>query len=210
MSWIIIIGVFILAAGPLFYLMPTAKDKRLTALRMRARQLGFTIQLDALFKLDPSADERVTAGGQARSTKTECMRYQLPLGRTLNYLPPITLQRLPAVPTVPTTTVMEGWGLAADAVTTSGATDSLAKNTATWQQQGRLLESIRQALLELPDDVLGIAIDGRCVGVFWLERSSKEQAGDVATGACVEPLNVIHTTLSKIIESIKSHSWVED
>ena len=70
MSWIIIIGVFILAAGPLFYFMPTAKDKRLTALRMRARQLGFTIQLDALFKLDPSADERVTAGGQARSTKT--------------------------------------------------------------------------------------------------------------------------------------------
>ena len=73
-----------------------------------------------------------------------------------------------------------------------------------------MLESIREALLELPDDVLGIAIDGRCVGVFWLERSSKEQAGDVATGACVEPLNVIHTTLSKIIESIKSHSWVED
>jgi len=27
---------------------------------------------------------------------------------------------------------------------------------------------------------------------------------------CVEPLNVIHTTLSKIIESIKSHAWVED
>ncbi|MDB2646134.1 hypothetical protein N9Y97_04565, partial [Pseudomonadales bacterium] len=86
----------------------------------------------------------------------------------------------------------------------------LAKNTATWQQQGRLLESIRQALLELPDDVLGIAIDSRCVGVFWLERSSKEQAGEVATGAGVEPLNVIHTTLSKIIESIKSHPWVED
>ena len=138
------------------------------------------------------------------------MRYQLPLGQTLNYLPPITLQRLPAVPTVPTSTVMEGWGLAADPVATSDATDSLAKNTATWQQQGRLLESIRQALLELPDDVLGIAIDSRCVGVFWRERSSKEQAGEVATGACVEPLNVIHTTLSKIIESIKSHPWVED
>jgi hypothetical protein len=58
--------------------------------------------------------------------------------------------------------------------------------------------------------VLGIAIDGRCVGVFWLERSSKEQARDVAIGASPEPLNVIHTTLSKIIESIKSHSWVED
>jgi hypothetical protein len=138
------------------------------------------------------------------------MRYQLPLGQTLNYLPPITLQRLPAVPTVPTATVMEGWGLASDAVTTIGANDSLAKNTATWQQQGRLLESIREALLELPDDVLGIAIDGRCVGVFWLERSSKEQARDVAIGASPEPLNVIHTTLSKIIESIKSHSWVED
>ena len=210
MSWIIIIGVFILAAGPLFYLMPTAKDKRLTALRMHARQLGFTLQLDALLKLDPSADERVTAGGQARSTQTECMRYQLPLGRTLNHLPPITLQRLPAAPTVPTVTVIEGWGLAAGAANAPGASDSLAKNTATWQQQGLLLESIRVALLELPDDVLGFSIDGRCVGVFWLERPTQEQAEEVAKGAPVEPLNVIHTTLRKIIESIKSHAWLED
>ncbi len=209
MSWIIIIGVFILAAGPLFYLMPTAKDKRLTALRMDARQLGFTIQLDSLLKLDPSADERVTAGGQARSSKIECMRYQLPIGQTLNYLPPITLQRLPVEPTVPTTMVMDGWGQPADLVSASSATDSFAKNTAAWRKQGLLLESIRKTLLEMPADVLGFALDGRVASVFWLERSNNANTADIAAGTIVEPLNVIHIKLGEIIESVKSHPWIE-
>ena len=210
MSWIIIIGVFILAAGPLFYLMPTAKDKRLAALRTDARQLGFTIQLDSLLKLDPSAEERVTAGGQARSGKVECMRYQLPLGQTLNYLSPITLQRLPAAPTVPTAILMEGWGLPTDLVVGVRAVGGIAKNTAAWQQQGQLLESIRKALFEMPDDVLGIALDGRSVSAFWLEGSGKEKATSVAAGMSAEPLKMIHAALGKIIASIKSHSWVED
>jgi|TARA_B110000977_G_C10960507_1_gene448349 hypothetical protein len=207
MSWIIIIGVFILAAGPLFYLMPTAKDKRLTALRMNARQLGFTIQLDSLLKLDPTADERVTAGGQARSKKVECMRYQLAMGQTLDYVPPITLQRIPAATNIPVTVVMEGWGLPAETASNSRQAESHTNNVEAWQQQGELLKPIRTLLLALPEDVLGIAIDGRCVGAFWLERSGKQNVNKTLPETVIEPLQSIHTTLRKVIEIVKSHPW---
>ena len=210
MSWIIIIGVFILAAGPLFYLMPTAKDKRLTALRMNARQLGFTIQLDSLLKLDPTADERVTAGGQARSKTTECMRYQLAMGQTLVYIPPITLQRLPATSSVPITTVVQGWGLPAEAANNSRQAESHAKSVEAWQQQGQLLEAMRSLLLELPEDVLGLAIDRRCIGVFWLERSGRNNTSEAVPETFIEPLHIIHTTLQEVIEIIKSHPWEAD
>ena len=214
MSWIIIIGVFILAAGPLFYLMPTAKDKRLTALRSNALQMGFTIQLDSLLKLDPSADERVTAGAQARSTKIECLRYQLPIGQTLNHIPPLTLQRIPSQPTIQVTELMNGWGLPEETSkrADSGARSAVsnATSTAAWQRQGQLLETMRALLLEMPEDVLGIAIDGRCVGVFWLERSGKQNVDKAAAKAFVEPLSIIHTSMCKIIEKIKTHPWETD
>ena len=202
MSWIIIIGVFILAAGPLFYLMPTAKDKRLTALRSDARKLGFTIQLDGLFKLDPTPDERVTAGGQTRNTKTQCMRYQLALGQSLNHLSAITLQRIPAHPTVPVTVIIDGWGLPADEASLTKMRD---QTLAAWQRQSQLLASLHGALLQMPVDVLGISIDGRSLGAFW--REQRTDPSDSITTTAAEPLNVIHTAMIEIIDLLKSHPW---
>jgi hypothetical protein len=202
MSWIIIIGVFILAAGPLFYLMPTAKDKRLTALRSDARKLGFTIQLDGLLKLDPTPDERVTAGGQTRNTKTQCMRYQLALGQSLNHLSAITLQRIPAHPTVPVTVIIDGWGLPADEASLTKMRD---QTLAAWQRQSQLLALLHGALQQMPVDVLGISIDGRSLGAFW--REQRTDPSDSITTIAAEPLNVIHTAMIEIIDLLKSHPW---
>ena len=58
MQWLVIILILALVIGPVAYLLPSKKDKRLAALRLRARQLGLHITLSRLPKLDPSAEER--------------------------------------------------------------------------------------------------------------------------------------------------------
>ena len=70
--------------------MPSDRDRYLTSLRALARKLGYTVQVDKVLKLDPTDDERVTAGGGMRYPAVSCARYQLPLGITLNSLPVIT------------------------------------------------------------------------------------------------------------------------
>ena len=57
MVWLIIIGVLALAIGPISYMLPSAQDRYLAALRQHARQLGFTIQLRRLDKLNPAKRE---------------------------------------------------------------------------------------------------------------------------------------------------------
>ena len=55
MVWLIILAVLALAVGPIFYLLPSAQDRFLAGLRQHARQLGFSMQLQRLGKLDPTA-----------------------------------------------------------------------------------------------------------------------------------------------------------
>ena len=76
MVWLIILAVLALAVGPIFYLLPSAQDRFLAGLRQHARQLGFSMQLQRLGKLNPTAEERVSASGQQRDPVVECMRYQ--------------------------------------------------------------------------------------------------------------------------------------
>ena len=57
MVWLIIIGVLALAIGPILYTLPSAQDRYFAGLRQQARQLGFTLQLRRLNKLDPIAEE---------------------------------------------------------------------------------------------------------------------------------------------------------
>jgi hypothetical protein len=205
MSWIIIVIIFILAAGPIFYLLPSAKDKRLSSLRTKARSLGFTVQLDNLLKLDPGANERVTAGGQALHAKISCVRYQLPLGKNLHQITPIILQRLPEKPTIPVTQIMEGWAVA----TVEASTDVIGGlGYRRWQRQEELLESIRVMLSHMPHDVLGLSIDARCVGVFWMERADFSAGDPAVETANQEPISLIYGAMREIINLLQSHEWI--
>ena len=109
MTWLIIIGVLVLAIGPIFYLLPSAKDKRLAKLREEARQLGLNVQISFLPKLDPDATERVSAGAAVRDARLTCAAYQLPIGKRLD-LDSFIIQRLPESPTVPIHELFGEWG----------------------------------------------------------------------------------------------------
>ena len=169
MEWFIIVLALGVAIGPILYLMPTERDRYITSLRAQARKLGYTVQLDKVLKLDPDADERVTAGGSIRHSAVSCTRYQLPLGVTVNAVSPILLLRIPSNPTIPIERLATHWGV-------NGLEVSQLKSAARWQNDTGSLMELISVLDQMPVDVLAVQLDKRFIAAFWREQNPGSQA----------------------------------
>ena len=169
MEWFIILLALGVAIGPILYLMPSDRDRYLTSLRALARKLGYTVQVDKVLKLDPTDDERVTAGGGVRHPAVSCARYQLPLGITLNSLPVITLLRIPARPTVPIERLGDGWGVAAQ------ADPAQLKALRLWSALPAAAQELVAVMNQMPDDVVAVQLDKRFVAAYWREQNPLAQ-----------------------------------
>lgn len=165
MNWLIIILVLALAIGPVLYLLPNAKDKRLTALREQARRLGLSVKITSLPKLDPSASERVSAGGKRLDPRVMCASYELPMAQSVREVEPLLFLRLPLEPTVPVREVFDGWALHGD---------SSAEFWARYSSDQRSLGVLHECIDRLPRDTLGVAVDERFVSCYWQEKSAAE------------------------------------
>ena len=152
MEWFIILLALGVVIGPILYLMPSDRDRYLTSLRALARKLGYTVQLDKVLKLDPTDDERVTAGGGVRHPALSCARYQLPLGITLNNLPAVTLLRIPPTPTVPVERLDNGWGVAAQ------GDPAQLKSLQQWLARPAAVRGLVTAMSQLPGDVVAVQL----------------------------------------------------
>ena len=174
MVWLIIIAALALAIGPIFYLLPSAQDRFLSGLRQHARQLGFSMQLHSLAKLDPTADERVTSSGRQLDPVVKCMCYQWLVREPLNAPPDLILRRLPDAATVPVQEVRPGWG-----VPTSGERQSL--DVAALELIGKS-ENVQNALFRcvqtLPAAVLALGVDTRSVSLYWREEAAIPRVAD--------------------------------
>ena len=159
MTWLIIIGVLVLAIGPVFYLLPSKRDKRLAALRASARDFGLAVEISFLPKLDPAAEERVSAGGSERYAKVQCAAYQLAIGKQLA-LDSFIVQRMPASPSVPVQEVFPGWCM----------TDP--RRFVRVRGEPELIRHLQNALSRLPEDTIAIGFDSRFVACYWLEGAS--------------------------------------
>ncbi len=174
MHWLVIILVLALVVGPVAYMLPSRKDKRLAALRLRARQLGLNISLSQLPKLDPLAEERVSAAGELKDPRFPCVAYTL--SRELDRVPEIDsgfhLQRLPAQPTVPVNVWSEGWHLTT-AGTQGGGADEAALNSLA-RALAPLTERLTEFLADAPADWFAVSADARCVACYWAEKAEAE------------------------------------
>ena len=143
---IIIVGVLIVAFGPILYVLPSRKDRRLAALRGEARRLGLTVELKSVRNPDAAPTERVTAGGRTRTPMRACARYAL------------ALDRMPA-PTPPWRLLLAAGDWIAD--------EGMAL-PAGW------FGELRPLIKSLPDDVMAVEFDGRFLACYWLERPRSE------------------------------------
>lgn len=85
--WIVIALVLIVVVGPIFWLLPSKRDRRVAQLRTAARGAGLVVEVVALPKVDAAVHERVSAGGAPRSPNIDCAAYRLLLAKPLHGAP---------------------------------------------------------------------------------------------------------------------------
>ena len=83
MVWIVVAVVVVAALGPLFWLLPSRRERRISAFRVAARRVGLAVEIASIEKLDASAEERVSAAGVPRQARLSCVAYRLPLPQPL-------------------------------------------------------------------------------------------------------------------------------
>ncbi|MCY3620544.1 MAG: hypothetical protein OXH68_02390, partial [Gammaproteobacteria bacterium] len=91
--WIIIGIVLVAAVGPVFWLMPSKRDRMQGELRSAARGAGLVVEIANLPKVDARAEERVSAGGKPRDATIDCVAYRLALARPMPGAPAWLLLR---------------------------------------------------------------------------------------------------------------------
>ena len=144
-AWIIILLALGLVIGPVLYLMPTRKDRRLAALRLEARREGLVVELKSVRNLDARADELVSAGGERRAPVHASVSYAMPLRARLEHIGPWRLLR----------SERTGWQF-----------DSERDVPA----DPDVLPELRPLLPRLPNDAVALELDGRRLACYWLER----------------------------------------
>jgi len=168
-TWIVIVVVLLVAFGPVLWLVPSKRDRRLTALRGRARTEGLVVEIRHLPKLDWRPEDRVSAGGKVREPVIECAAYSLRFGRRLGHLP--------------------GWRVLR--VATDGPPDPFPSWRYDQRPKGegrryleQMLEPVRRTLAGLPDDVAGFEVNSTGLSVYWLERpgSHPDTVSELAAG----------------------------
>jgi hypothetical protein len=173
MTWIII-GLILLAAfGPVLWLVPSKRDRHLSALRDQARREGLVVELRQLPKLNPTAEERVTAGGRVKQPGVDATAYMKTLGRRLALLPAWRLLRGREQPQA-----RAGWQFDPDFKPDPGAADAFQA----------AMKSLDPLFAGLPDDVIGVELTARSLILYWLERagsgrSTVTELGDLLVAA---------------------------
>ena len=151
MTWLIILVVVLAAFGPVMWLLPSKRDRRLTEMRQQARQEGMTVEMLRLPKVDPLPEERVTAGGRVLQPVQELAVYQWPMPRRLKQLPTWRLLR-------------QGQGIR--------ALPGWAFEIGTKPQHPQLeasLGALGPVLAGLPEDVLALECEDRLLSAYWME-----------------------------------------
>lgn len=189
MTWLLIILVLVVAFGPVLWLVPSKRDKRLSAMRSKARSAGLVVEMRRIPKPDPAPEERVSAGGKVRDPVLECASYGLPLSRGLKYLP--------------------GWRLVRKAA------EEGPDPFPDWQYdlrpkgEGRefldaVLQRTERLLAALPDDVAALEVGARMVLAYWLEKPGSTAASVPDLAAALEEFADSLSALDREIEAART------
>ncbi|MEM7098274.1 MAG: hypothetical protein AAF541_08450 [Pseudomonadota bacterium] len=182
MTWVIIALVLIVAVGPVLYLLPSAKDKRLMNLRQAARQQGLGVRMTCVPNLAPELSERVNAAGERLDPSINCVAYERPIRANLPPLKDLQLLKVPDNPTIPIVPAIEGWAYGqanpgreqvGDEPQDSGGGSAGGAGADVLGDPD--LESQLLALIaRFPSDTLAVEINNKYIACLWLERSTAE------------------------------------
>ena len=162
MSWLIIIGLMLLVVMPIFWLLPTAKQRQESRLRQHARQLGLHVNLAQLPQLGIRPEDRINNAGRQLTPVIHCGRYALIVGDK----PPIEA-------------LLSSWRLRRSAHATTGllVDDRLSGwylVSQSWALSDAAVKPIIDCLERLPKDVLELESAPPELAAYWLETGKVE------------------------------------
>ncbi|MFU8816416.1 MAG: hypothetical protein ACNA7W_13785 [Pseudomonadales bacterium] len=169
MVWIIIVVILLVAFGPLLWLMPSHRERRLAKLRQRAYSDGMRVELRRMPKQNLAPEERVSASGKPLDLTRECAAYIYPLPARLRMLPKWRVLRgddgVPAYP---------GW-----VFDPGGRPDH--------PRLREMLEVLAPVVEGLPDDVVAVEAEPQNLAAYWLEGpgATPEKVGDLGSRLAV-------------------------
>lgn len=181
MTWAIVALALVGVVGPLFWLLPSKRQRQVGALRAAARGAGLVVELASVPKQGAKPHERVSAGGVPKEAKILCAAYRLAL-----------LERLPAAPrwfllkaaggdhaADARPAPIGGWMLRASA-------SSVPKSPAYWRRVAAIVNALPAGC---------VAVEADDVQVAWYGR---ERAGDLAVDAAVAAIHRGLTALAAL------------
>ena len=170
--WIVICIVLVAAIGPIFWLLPSKRDRMQGQLRSAARHAGLVVEIAALPKVDSRPEERVSAGGKPRDATIDCVAYRLALPRPMPNAPVWLLLRSDRE-----NRYLKGW------TTLSPPSRLPAMQAAYWRDIAAVLDG-------LPGGCAAVAADTRYVSWYGRERLDGDSPETVVAGI-LEGLRVI-------------------
>jgi len=162
--WIIIGIVLIAAIGPVFWLLPSKRDRVQGQMRSAARQAGLVVEIANLPKVDARAEERVSPGGKPRVATIECIAYRLALSRPMPSAPAWLLLRSDRE-----NRYLTGW-------------TTLSPPSRLPAMQGTYWRDIAVVLDGLPDGCTAVEADVRCISWYGRERLNGNAPETVVAG----------------------------
>jgi hypothetical protein len=163
MGWLIAIFVIAMVVGPIMYLKPTGKEKRLSGLRLAARVAGLNVKLATIPRLDPEPADRVSAGGKFKQPGLSCATYQLNFSADVPVNLDVRFLRIPEKPTVPVVETFQEWML------DPGSTSS-------WQTHAtpNIERALELVLRGAPSYCIAFSVNSRFLSCYWLERAPED------------------------------------
>jgi hypothetical protein len=193
MTWIVISLILLAAFGPVLWLVPSKRDRHLTALRDQARREGLVVELRRLPKLNPSASDRVSAGGRIKNPKVECAAYSRTLGKRLVNISGWRLLRGNGEPQV-----LPGWEFDPE------LRPNLDSGRDVFDASLKKLSGLFEAL---PGDMIGVELSPRSLTLYWLEGRTAQRSTVTALNAL---LAVAEGDLAGVDEQFRSNTDDED
>ena len=155
MVWFVIIVILAIAFGPLSKMIPTPRERRLTALRLRARTSGLIVEIRRLPYANPKPEHRVSSGGKLRDASRDCTSYSLIIETMPRELSGWLLLRFEGESPSAAYEPVPGWKLS----------KYQALPTTFWMK-------VEQVIVSLPQDCLALEMDSAKVTCYWLESGS--------------------------------------
>ena len=206
LAWAVIPLVLMIVAAPIFYVLPTSRDKYLTALRLRAKDSGCLVKMATLDKLDFNGSEHVLSSGRVVQPKYQLKSYTRLIQPKVDFHHSFLFRRISDRTSQSIFRLSKDWGLVMETTQIDG-TAELDNRVSFLDKYANELIDIFQAL---PLGVQGLSIDSKRLVIFWNEnqgaiskrkRLSNEKIEQKAQEN-LEPINVCFRKLENLIDQL--------